>query len=63
MLVFEVHFIEYWTLLGEQGLKVMCSKSEPMKVMISGAPASGKGTQCEMIVKKVSLFFFPFDIP
>ncbi|KAL3535961.1 hypothetical protein ACH5RR_004422 [Cinchona calisaya] len=37
------------------GLKVMCSKSEPLKVMISGAPASGKGTQCEMIVKKFGL--------
>ena len=27
----------------------------PLKVMISGAPASGKGTQCELIVKHVSL--------
>ncbi|KAE8126133.1 hypothetical protein FH972_020877 [Carpinus fangiana] len=26
--------------------------SEPLKVMISGAPASGKGTQCELIVQK-----------
>lgn len=34
-------------------LKVSCSVSEPLKVMISGAPASGKGTQCEMIVQKV----------
>lgn len=33
----------------------MCSKIEPMKVMISGAPASGKGTQCEMIVQKFGL--------
>lgn len=32
---------------------MLCSKSEPIKVMISGAPASGKGTQCEMIVQKV----------
>lgn len=31
-----------------------CSAAEPLKVMISGAPASGKGTQCELIVKKVS---------
>ncbi|KAF3783994.1 Adenylate kinase 5 [Nymphaea thermarum] len=31
------------------------SKHEPLKVMISGAPASGKGTQCEFIVKKYGL--------
>lgn len=30
-----------------------CALGEPLKVMISGAPASGKGTQCEMIVEKV----------
>ncbi|XP_058067514.1 adenylate kinase 5, chloroplastic isoform X4 [Magnolia sinica] len=37
-----------------KGLKVNCSVGgEPLKVMISGAPASGKGTQCEMIVQKV----------
>lgn len=36
-----------------QGLRVSCAISEPLKVMISGAPASGKGTQCEMIVQKV----------
>lgn len=40
-----------------QGLEVNCSASEPLKVMISGAPASGKGTQCESIVKKVSFFY------
>ncbi|KAK1288672.1 hypothetical protein QJS10_CPB19g00648 [Acorus calamus] len=28
---------------------------EPLKVMISGAPASGKGTQCEMLVEKYGL--------
>ncbi|RRT42102.1 hypothetical protein B296_00018845 [Ensete ventricosum] len=28
---------------------------EPLKVMISGAPASGKGTQCELIKKKYQL--------
>ncbi|KAG5559511.1 hypothetical protein RHGRI_009141 [Rhododendron griersonianum] len=39
----------------KQGMKVLCSKSEPIKVMISGAPASGKGTQCEMIVQKFGL--------
>jgi adenylate kinase len=32
---------------------VKCLVSEPLKVMISGAPASGKGTQCELIVQKV----------
>lgn len=36
-----------------QKMKVKCSVCEPLKVMISGAPASGKGTQCELIVKKV----------
>eukprot|EP00897_Mesotaenium_endlicherianum_P000455 jgi/Mesen1/1040/ME000122S00040 len=29
--------------------------TRPLKVMISGAPASGKGTQCEDIVKKYGL--------
>ncbi|XP_059455394.1 adenylate kinase 5, chloroplastic isoform X2 [Corylus avellana] len=39
-----------------RGLKVNCSvSSEPLKVMISGAPASGKGTQCELIVQKFGL--------
>ncbi|PIA28947.1 hypothetical protein AQUCO_06400014v1 [Aquilegia coerulea] len=39
-------------------LKVKCCSIgivEPLKVMISGAPASGKGTQCELIVKKFGL--------
>ncbi|KAL8145337.1 adenylate kinase 5, chloroplastic isoform X1 [Apium graveolens] len=40
---------------NKQGLKVMCVQSVPLKVMISGAPASGKGTQCELIVKKFGL--------
>ena len=26
---------------------------KPLRVMIAGAPAAGKGTQCEKIVKKV----------
>lgn len=30
-------------------------KPEPLRVMISGAPASGKGTQCELITKKYNL--------
>ncbi|XP_015893147.2 adenylate kinase 5, chloroplastic [Ziziphus jujuba] len=38
-----------------KGLKVNCSVTEPLKVMISGAPASGKGTQCELIVQKFGL--------
>ncbi|XP_024980285.1 adenylate kinase 5, chloroplastic isoform X2 [Cynara cardunculus var. scolymus] len=38
-----------------KGLKVRCSQNDPLKVMISGAPASGKGTQCEMIVQKFGL--------
>lgn len=29
----------------------------PLKIMISGAPASGKGTQCELITTKVSHYF------
>ncbi|KMT03590.1 hypothetical protein BVRB_8g192630 isoform B [Beta vulgaris subsp. vulgaris] len=36
-------------------LHVSCTINEPLKVMISGAPASGKGTQCEMIVQKFGL--------
>ncbi|XAR66802.1 Adenylate kinase [Bertholletia excelsa] len=36
-------------------LRVISSQNEPLKVMISGAPASGKGTQCEMIVQKFGL--------
>ncbi|KAI4344239.1 hypothetical protein L6164_011487 [Bauhinia variegata] len=39
-----------------KGLKVNCAiGQEPLKVMISGAPASGKGTQCELIVQKFGL--------
>ncbi|KAJ7962420.1 adenylate kinase [Quillaja saponaria] len=30
-------------------------KPEPLRIMISGAPASGKGTQCELITKKYGL--------
>jgi len=49
------------------GAKVVCirkrgavipmamAKRVPLKIMISGAPASGKGTQCELIVKKYGL--------
>ncbi|CAH2079487.1 unnamed protein product [Thlaspi arvense] len=35
--------------------RIRCSVDEPLKVMISGAPASGKGTQCELIVQKFGL--------
>ncbi|GAA0158022.1 nucleotide kinase [Lithospermum erythrorhizon] len=38
-----------------KGFRVLCSQSVPLKVMISGAPASGKGTQCELIVQKFGL--------
>ncbi|CAN1182656.1 Adenylate kinase 5, chloroplastic [Linum perenne] len=38
-----------------KGLRIRCSAVEPLKVMISGAPASGKGTQCELIVQKFGL--------
>ncbi|KAL5985481.1 hypothetical protein ACLOJK_027465 [Asimina triloba] len=39
-----------------KALTVSCStRPEPLKVMISGAPASGKGTQCELIVQKYGL--------
>ncbi|XP_065013869.1 probable adenylate kinase 5, chloroplastic isoform X2 [Musa acuminata AAA Group] len=34
---------------------VVCAATEPLKVMISGAPASGKGTQCQMLVEKYGL--------
>lgn len=34
---------------------VALAKAEPLKVMISGAPASGKGTQCELITQKYGL--------
>lgn len=30
------------------------AKAEPLRIMISGAPASGKGTQCQLITQKVS---------
>ncbi|KAJ6406898.1 hypothetical protein OIU84_010418 [Salix udensis] len=34
-------------------LRVNCSTNKPLKVMISGALGSGKGTQRELIVKNV----------
>ncbi|XP_043719839.1 adenylate kinase 5, chloroplastic [Telopea speciosissima] len=38
-----------------KGLRAKCSLRQPLKVMISGAPASGKGSQCELIVQKFGL--------
>ncbi|CAA7022925.1 unnamed protein product [Microthlaspi erraticum] len=40
---------------GASASQIKCSLDEPLKVMISGAPASGKGTQCELIVQKFGL--------
>ncbi|KAK3426564.1 hypothetical protein EUGRSUZ_F02985 [Eucalyptus grandis] len=34
---------------------VAMAKPDPLRIMISGAPASGKGTQCELITKKYGL--------
>ncbi|XP_047308263.1 adenylate kinase 5, chloroplastic isoform X2 [Impatiens glandulifera] len=39
----------------QKRINVINGQTQPLKVMISGAPASGKGTQCEMIVKKFGL--------
>uniref|UniRef100_A0A6N2M3E0 adenylate kinase n=1 Tax=Salix viminalis TaxID=40686 RepID=A0A6N2M3E0_SALVM len=36
-------------------LVVASAKANPLKIMISGAPASGKGTQCEFITEKYVL--------
>ena len=33
--------------------KVQHGKDGALRIMISGAPASGKGTQCELIVQQV----------
>ena len=33
---------------------MVAALADPLKVMIAGAPASGKGTQCELIKAKVS---------
>ncbi|XP_008803669.1 adenylate kinase, chloroplastic-like isoform X1 [Phoenix dactylifera] len=40
---------------ARSGSVVATTKPEPLKIMISGAPASGKGTQCELIEKKYGL--------
>ena len=33
------------------GAKVLSAVEQPLKLIIAGAPASGKGTQCELIKK------------
>lgn len=35
-------------------LKAQESNKRPLRIMIAGAPAAGKGTQCVKIVEKVS---------
>lgn len=37
----------------QSSAKVQHGKDEALRIMISGAPASGKGTQCELIVQQV----------
>ncbi|KAG8378431.1 hypothetical protein BUALT_Bualt08G0136600 [Buddleja alternifolia] len=41
--------------LTEQVIASSEKAAEPLRVMISGAPASGKGTQCELITKMYDL--------
>lgn len=43
--------------IHEQVMASTKNPGEALKIMISGAPASGKGTQCELITQKVSSFF------
>ncbi|CAN8265804.1 unnamed protein product [Cochlearia groenlandica] len=43
------------TIVSARFQVVAAEKSEPLKIMISGAPASGKGTQCELITQKYGL--------
>lgn len=38
----------------KQQVMAFAGKQRPVKIMISGAPASGKGTQCELITNKVT---------
>ncbi|CAK7344765.1 unnamed protein product [Dovyalis caffra] len=44
-----------FTKTNNSAFVVASAKPEPLKIMISGAPASGKGTQCELIAKKYGL--------
>lgn len=54
--------LDYWAIVQV----VASANPNSLKIMISGAPASGKGTQCELITKKVSFFIIwellPFPI-
>ncbi|MED6123217.1 hypothetical protein PIB30_047042 [Stylosanthes scabra] len=52
MVISHLRTHNHFSLTIPKALKVNCSTSEPLKIMISGAPASGKGTQCEVIVQK-----------
>ncbi|VVB04252.1 unnamed protein product [Arabis nemorensis] len=38
-----------------QVMAVAAEEAEPLRIIISGAPASGKGTQCELITQKYGL--------
>ncbi|KAK4261659.1 hypothetical protein QN277_004623 [Acacia crassicarpa] len=49
------HLKKYPMMKAVNSAIVASVKPEPPKIMISGAPASGKGTQCELITKKYSL--------
>ncbi|KAF8404326.1 hypothetical protein HHK36_009209 [Tetracentron sinense] len=43
--------------LKQHNLQIVASANpEPLRIMISGPPASGKGTQCELITKKLSSY-------
>ena len=46
--------LDYWAIVQV----VASANPNSLKIMISGAPASGKGTQCELITKKVSFFYY-----
>lgn len=50
-LLFVFRTLGYWQILASTD-----KPREPLKIMISGAPASGKGTQCQLITSKVSQF-------
>jgi pantothenate kinase len=46
----------HWLVLDWKFQAVEAENAGPLNVMIAGAPASGKGTQCELIKAKVSEF-------
>ncbi|KAK6938030.1 hypothetical protein RJ641_031538 [Dillenia turbinata] len=43
------------SLRKQMGATAMAEERQPLKIMIYGAPASGKGTQCELITNKYNL--------